>query len=651
MQENLPSEESHSEELKHETLNETQPAAQAGKPASISDEDLSDVVFGQETEELPVSITESEEKEEEKEEEDEFYPEEMSLDVLSEAFLQRLESGVIFSSQKNFKKIRERFNFLSDELKNKAREAYLSEGGEADYFEFKAPTEVDALRRKLDETAQKFKELKQKKERELAENVLKKQDIIQELTQLIENESDIAKANETFRQLQERWKSTGPVPQLKFNDLNQSYRLRLQQFYQSLQIHKELFRIELSKNLEQKERIAKGVESLLKMPSINKALEFLHEYHKQWRETGPVPRTKNEALWQRFKAASDAVYRRREEHVNRLNEERKKNLEAKNTLCEEMEQLAEGTFNQLSDFRETDKKVAELDKRWRATGRVPKEFNDSIWTRFREARKAYNAKRAPLMAEAEAHYRKNLEAKTRLCEKAEALAESTDWKNTTTAFVRLQEDWKKTGPVSRDMNDKIWKRFRAAADAFFTKKEAFFKALPDVEAANLVAKREIINRMGSYAHSERLEDSFAAMDAFRKEFFAAGHVSFKEKPVIEKEFDEAVKSFFGKINIDPAERKRIEFRNKTAAMLDSPDGEEQLRKERTGIRIRLEKLREEVNQLENNIRFFGNSKNAEALVKPYLDKIERAKGEMKDLEDKQNQLKKIAKQLEGPAKK
>lgn len=651
MQENFPSEEFHSEELKQETRDEVQPSVPKEKQAAISDEDLSDVVFGQEAEELPVNAAESEEKEEEKEDEDEFYPEEMSLEGLSEAFLQRLESGTIFTSQKNFKKIKDRFNFLTDELKNKARETYLSEGGEADYFEFKVPAEVNTLRKKIDETAQKFKEFKQKKERELAENVLKKQDIIQELTQLIENESDIAKANETFRQLQERWKLTGPVPQLTFNDLNQSYRLRLQQFYQSLQIHKELFRIELSKNLEQKERIAKGVESLLKMPSINKALEFLHEYHKQWRETGPVPRAKNEALWQRFKAASDAVYRRREEHVSRLNEERKKNLEAKTVLCEEMEMLAARTFNQLSDFRETDKKITELDKRWRATGRVPKELNDSIWARFREARKEYNAKRAPLMAEAEAHFQKNLEAKTRLCEKAEALAESTDWKNTTRAFVRLQEDWKNTGPVSRDMNDKIWKRFRAAADSFFAKKEAFFQSLPDVEAANLSAKREIISQMGNFAHTDQIEDSFAAMDSFRKEFFAAGHVAFKEKSGIEKEFDEAVKSFFGKINIDPAERTRIEFRNKTAAMLDSPDGEEQLRKERTGIRNRLEKLREEVNQLENNIRFFGNSKNAEALVKPYLEKIERAKNEIKDLEDKQNQLKKIAKQLEGSAKK
>jgi hypothetical protein len=443
----------------------------------------------------------------------------------------------------------------------------------------------------------------------------------------------------------------GPVPPLQFEDLNQSYRLRLNQFYQSLQIHKELFRMELTKNLEQKERIVKGVESLLKMASINKALEFLHDFHKQWRETGPVPRAKNEELWQRFKEATAAVYRRRDEHVERLNEERRKNLETKTALCEEMEQIAAAEYPNIRDIREADKKISELDKRWRATGRVPKEFNDSIWERFRKARKEYGAKRSALMSEADAEFKKNLDAKTALCEKAEALSESSDWKNTTKVFLQLQEDWKKTGPVSREMSDKIWKRFRAAADKFFTRKEEHFKAIPDQEAANLAAKREIIKRMGEYAHTENLEESFAAMDAFRKEFFSAGNVPFKEKATVEKEFDEAVKAFFAKINIDPAERTRIEFRNKIAAILESPDGAEQLRKERSFIRNRMEKLQEEVNQLENNIRFFGNSKNAEALIKPYQDKIDKAKAEIKDLEDKQIQLKKVAKQLEDAAKK
>ncbi len=643
MQENLQPEEMNTNSGSEETISHVQPS-----PA-VSDEDLSDVVFGHETEAL--TTPETEEKEEEKEEEEEFFPDEMSLEALSEAFFNRYESGEIFKSNPAFRKIKERFQTLFDELKAKAREEYLSNGGEADFFEFKPAEEIEKFRRKLDEVSQKFKELKLKKEKELAENVLKKKDIIHDLTQLIENESDISKANEKFRELQERWKSVGPVPQLQFDDLNQSYRLRLNQFYQSLQIHKELFRMELTKNLEQKERIAKGVESLLKMASMNKALEFLHDFHKQWRETGPVPRAKNEELWQRFKAASDAVYRRRDEHVARLNEERKKNLETKTALCEEMEQIAAAEYANIRDIREADKKISDLDKRWRATGRVPKEFNDSIWERFRQARKEYGTKRNGLMAEADAEFKKNLNDKTALCEKAEALSDSTDWKNTTKAFVQLQEDWKKTGPVSREMSDKIWKRFRAAADKFFTRKEEHFKAIPDQEASNLAAKREVIKRMGEYAHSDNLEESFAAMDAFRKEFFAVGNVPFKQKSTVENEFDEAAKAFFAKINIDPSERARIEFRNKVSAILESPDGTEQLRKERGAIRSRMEKLQEEVNQLENNIRFFGNSKNADALIKPYQDKIDRAKAEIKELEDKQIQLKKVAKQLEDAAKK
>lgn len=658
MQENLSNEEL---ENKNDTPTETGagddtpqvPAAEQPAASAISDEDVLDVVFESEPvmaeEQAPVTHDEEHEEKESKEEE-EFFAEEFDMESLRAKFYEWVESGEILNSRRNFRKIRERFQTLWDELRNHAYETYMADGGEKDHFEFKADADIDQFKAKLEEINTRFNELKRKKEQELQENFLKKQDIIHELTRLIENEPDISKANDVFRELQERWKTIGPVIGQKANDLNQSYRFRSQQFYQSLQIHKELFKIELAKNLQGKERIVKGVEGLLKMASINKALEFLHDYHKQWRETGPVPRAKNDELWQRFKHASDAVYRRRDEHVNKLNEERQKNLETKTALCEEMEKIAEGTYPTLKDFRDADKQVAELDKRWRATGRVPKEFNDSIWERFREARKQFNAKRTPLIQQKDGEFKKNLDDKTRLCERAEALKESTDWKNTTRAFLNLQDEWKKTGPVSRDMSEKIWQRFRAAADHFFQKKDEHFKAIPEREAQNLEAKRAVIQKINAYEHTAEVAESFAAMNGFRKEFNAAGFVPIKEKANIEKEFDEAVKAYFAKINVDPAEKSKIEFKGKLDSFASAPDGLDQIRKERSFLRIRIEKLQEEVNQLETNIRFFGNSKNAAEVTKPYQEKVDRAKAEIKELEAKQVQLKVAAKRIEDAAK-
>ena len=658
MQENLQNEELENKEAQStesnngEVSNEVTSKAEETAAHAISDEDVMDVVFESEpivAEESVAAPSEGADEKEEKEEE-EFFANEFDMESLQAKFNEWVESGEILNSRQNFRKIRDRFQVLWEELRNGASEAYMASGGEKDYFEFKADPEIEKFKASLEEINTRFNELRRKKDQELQDNYLKKQDVIHELTRLIENEADISKANDVFRELQERWKNIGPVISQKANDLNQSYRFRSQQFYQSLQIHKELFKIELGKNLQNKERIVKGVESLLKMSSINKALEFLHDYHKQWRETGPVPRAKNEELWQRFKAASDSVYRRREEHVNRLNEERQKNLDAKNILCEEMEAIAAGTYPTLKDFREADKQVVELDKRWRATGRVPKEFNDSIWERFRESRKQFNAKRTPLIQQKDGEFKKNLDDKNRLCEKAESIQDSTDWKNTTRAFLNLQEDWKKTGPVSRDISEKIWQRFRAAADHFFNKKDAHFKAIPDQEAKNLEAKRAVIEKINNYEHTAEVTESFAAMNEFRKEFNTAGFVPFKEKANVEKELDEAVKAYFAKINVDPAEKNRIEFKGKLESFSSAADGLDQIRKERSGIRIRIEKLQEEVNQLETNIRFFGSSKNAAEVTKPYQEKVDKAKAEIKELEEKQNQLKTAARKIENAEK-
>src|SRR5690606_33968665 len=242
-------------------------------------------------------------------------------------------------------------------------------------------------------------------------------------------------------------------------------------YYDALSIHRDLFKMELEKNLETKEQIVQKVENLLKMDSIKKSMEYLQKFHKEWRETGPIPKNKSEELWERFKKATEAVYKRSDEHFEKLKNQRKQNLEAKKKLLEEIEEWAAKEYKGMKEFSEAQKVLDSVEQRWRAIGRVPESVSEEIWAQFRAARKTLLSKRQHLWDELKSTWKENLAKKMALIEKAEELANSTDWKNTPAKFKKLQEEWKKIGAVQRDKSDAIWNRFRAAADTFFNAKE------------------------------------------------------------------------------------------------------------------------------------------------------------------------------------
>lgn len=586
--------------------------------------------------------------EHESEEEEELDLHDMDFEALAALFKSFVAEEKHLKSRKNFKKFRDRFREIFDEKRKAARAAYDAVEGEKEKFEFVLSGQEAQINSQINDIDKHFAELKRKNEQEIQENFLKKNDILDELKNLIENEQDISKARETFNQLIEKWNSIGKVPPLAAEDLYRRYNHYRNIFYQSLQLHRDLFKIELQKNLENKLRIVQGVESLMKIPSIKKSVEFLQDYHKQWRETGPVPRSKNEELWERFKKATDAVYQRRDEFVAQLNEQRLKNYEAKQAFVAEMESIASQLYSNIKEIREGDKLVQEIEKKWKTVGRAPQALNDEIWQKFREARKAFVQKKNELFKAADAELHKNMERKKELIKIAESLIESTDWKNTANKFIQLQQEWKGIGPVPHKHSEDLWQKFRAAADTFFNNKEKQFAAAIEQEKANLEAKKEIIKKLAEYVHTEVVQDSVNLVNELKKQWAEIGFVPYKEKQAIERAFDDAVKRFFEAINMSQSEGDKNDYKAKIDAIASAGDSAyNQLRQERQFLRTKAERLKEEMMQIENNLMFFGNSKNAEELKKPYIAKLEKAKKELESIDAKLFAVKHAIKPFEG----
>lgn len=374
---------------------------------------------------------------------------------------------------------------------------------------------------------------------------------------------------------------------------------------------------------------------------------MLRTLQKEWRETGPVAREITNEVFEKFKAAVDAAYKRRDDFLKEKDEARQKNLAAKTELCEQAEKIASEEYKTLQDWKKAETEVKKLDDTWKTIGRVPKQFNDSIWERFRTARKEYFRKKMPLLKHIKDELSTNYDAKVKLCEKAEALKDSTDWKNTTQQLIRLQGDWKKIGPVERKKSDEIWTRFRAACDAFFTAKEQHFAGQGEREAENLVKKKEIIEKLKAYVPVESLDENLAYIREIQQEWGDAGFVPMNEKNAVEKEFNTAVEAVFATLNIDKDKKNRMEYKIKLDSMLQSSNADRLLKDERTFVGNKVRKLEEEINQIENNLGFFGHSKGADSLKKQYEDKIDKLKQELSEYQDRRHLIKNAFKTLEA----
>ena len=530
--------------------------------------------------------------------------------------------------------IRLHFNKLNKEDVDNELEKFLQGGGEADSFQHVE----DPVEQRFNAAFGIFKNNRAKQnedlEKQKQDNLAKKQGILDELKEIIASEESLKKTYDDFRALQDRWKEIGPVPAADNANLWNNYHFLVEKFFDKVRIGRELRDLDMKKNLDAKIELCEKAEELLDEKSITKAFKALQKLHEDWKEIGPVPQDKKDEIWERFKAATDKINAIRREHYAKIEEEQTANLEAKKALCEKAEEIVGEDYPSVNAWQKKSTELSEIFGVWKTVGPAGKKENEEIWQRFRGAMDSFFAKKKAFFAGLKDRQTENLERKTQLCLEAEALMESTEWKNATEQMKKLQEEWKTIGPVPKRHTDKIWKRFRAACDTFFTRKNEHFSGRRTEEDANLAAKRALLDEIKAFELGTNRNENMDAIKAFQKRWIEIGYVPMKHKDAINKEYRELIDGLFDTMRKNQNEASTNEFREMMESWKDDPNAGDRVRREGNKLQTRIQKLRDEIAVLENNIGFFAKSKNAELMRAEYEKKINKAKEDLKVLEEK-----------------
>lgn len=471
-------------------------------------------------------------------------------------------------------------------------------------------------------------------ESEKQENLHRKVAIIERIKDLVNREEAINKTFQEFRNLQNEWHSTGIVPQANLKDLWENYHHSVEMFYDYVKINRELRDLDLKKNMEAKVALCEKAEELLLEPNAVNAFKLLQDYHNQWREIGPVTHEGKNDIWERFREATSQVNKRHHEFFEKQKDEQKKNFDAKNALCEKAEEIANGEIHTFGDFREKSDAIIECQKLWRTLGFAPKKHNNKIYLRFRAACDKFFEKKRAFFAESKDVQVKNLQLKTELCMKAEALQESTDWKETSELLIRLQKEWKEIGPVPKKYSEKIWKRFRKACDTFFTHKSEFFAGRDTSYEDNLNAKLALLAELEAVNPGEDVRAGFEQLKDIQKRWTEIGYVPFNKKEEIARKYKDALNKQFDKLKLDDEDKNILRFRNKVDSAKSNPRAARKVQNEREKFYSKIKQLESDIVLWENNIGFFAKSTNADKMIMEVQEKIADAKRNIKLLEEK-----------------
>lgn len=514
------------------------------------------------------------------------------------------------------------------------KNTFLEEGGDIEDFKPKDnPYERD-VKDLLKDYRQIRIEYNKKLDVEKEKNLELKYKIIEEIKGLINKEESINKTFNEFRELQQKWRDTGLVPQSKMKDLWENYHFQVENFYDYIKINKELRDLDLKKNLEMKIKLCEQAEELLLEPNIIKAFNALQKLHDRYREIGPVPRENKDDLWERFKAATTKINKKHQEYFEDRKSEQKKNLEQKRALCEKVEEINELDLSTHKDWNEKSKEVINIQKIWRTIGFAPRKDNNKIYDRFRKACDAFFDAKREFYAKNKELQQNNLQAKIDLCVQAEALKDNTDWRKTTQDFINIQKRWKEIGPVPRKQSDAVWKRFRAACDYFFDQKAEHFSNMDSEQGENLKKKEQLIKEIQDFESTGDVDKNLKILKDFQRRWTEIGHVPIKKKDEIQQQFREAINKLYDDLNLDDKKRDLLKFRTKMSSFSESSRGQNKMRFEREKYMNKLKQLENDLVLLDNNIGFFAKSKNAESMIKDVNRKIEATRKQIELLKDK-----------------
>ena len=470
-------------------------------------------------------------------------------------------------------------------------------------------------------------------EKEKESNLLQKQHLLEQMKTLVESSDDVSTHINEFRALQQKWKTIGPVPQTASTDLWKQFNLYQESFWDLIKINNELREYDFKKNLESKTFLCEAAEKLAEDEDILSAFQQLQKLHEEWHEMGPVAREIREQIWNRFKEASTAINKKHQTYYDVIRKQEEGNYELKTALIDKIEGFDFSNLNSYKAWDEATKSFLTWQDEWRKIGFAPRKINQKIYDRYRKACDKFFLAKGEFFRETKNVLNQNSDKKKELCEKAEALKDSVEWKETTDKLIQLQKEWKTVGPVAKKYSDELWKRFIAACDFFFEQKNKNTSGEKNAETENLIKKKELILKVAGLEKTDIPADAQTALRALMAEWNAIGHVPFKEKDKIYKEYREAVDKQFETLNMDSSNRRMDNFRTNIKDL--GGKNENKLIRDREKLMHAFEHLKSEIATYENNIGFFTSaSKNGGGLIKEMERKIETLKAESKEIEEK-----------------
>ena len=511
---------------------------------------------------------------------------------------------------------------------------YLAKGGDPEKYILLPDDTEEAFKAEMQLIKEKRAKIFLAQEEEKQDNLRKKEEIIEKIKAMTTSPEEANKSYQDFKALQQEWKEIKNIPADKANEVWKNYQLYVEQFYDMLKLNSEAREYDFKKNLEAKTQLCEAAEKLNEEEDVISAFHQLQDLHQQYREIGPVAKELREQIWERFKAASTVINKKHQQHFEDLRAKEEENLAKKTSLCEKVEAANQGEYKTAKDWEKVTQEIIEIQKEWRTIGFAPQKMNVKIFERFRIANDNFFNKKAEFFKGLKDTYSANLEKKQQLVNKAKELADSTDWKKTGDKFIALQKEWKKVGTVPHKQGELLWKEFLDTCNKFFEARNKQNAGSRSEEHANLDKKRNIIAQLKELVIAEISDNDFQKkLKNLAKQYSAIGHVPFKEKDKVYKEYHEAIDAAYKKLHATNAKRHFDNFKNNLKNV--AKEGGNALGNERGKLLRRYDQLRIEITTYENNLGFFNTaSKKGNSLVEEMNRKIEKLKADLEMVKQK-----------------
>lgn len=512
------------------------------------------------------------------------------------------------------------------------QKAYLEAGGDPDKYILVPDEAEDVFKAEMGVIKERRAKLFLQQEAEKQENLEKKLNIIERIKNMASSPEEANKNYNEFKELQQQWKDIKNVPADKANELWRNYQLYVEQYYDQLNLNREAREYDFKKNLGIKNHLCEAAEKLAEEPDVISAFHQLQELHQQFREVGPVAKELRDEVWTRFKAASTIINKRHQQHFDELRAKEEDNLVKKTALCEKVEDIVKDEHKGANEWEKLTKEIIDIQAEWKKIGFAPQKMNVKIFERFRAACDDFFSKKAAFFKEMKQRYNENIAKKQSLIEKAEALMESTDWKVTTDKMIALQKEWKTIGAVPKKAGDELWSKFLEACNKFFEARNAANAGTRNEERTNLDKKKAIISQLKELVEGN-VDDLQEKVKGLVDEYAKIGHVPYKEKDKLYKQYHEVLDKLYDDLHVTTAKRRLDNFKSNLKNVVKR--GEDALDNERGRLMRRYEGLKQEINTYENNLGFLNaSSKKGNSLIDEMNRKVQRLKDDMELIKQK-----------------